>query len=722
MATGRFSISSSVTSFDNNGTISANVSLVPPTTITKSRKTYAKFNPDCLETNYSNVNEATVRVDYSGANYIRVTAGLFIKYNNLFYCVQQIEKPGWKILTAKEMSSAGLSTGDTDSDGNGAYWYVRIDNTTDLTFTFTVPKYIAQGESLYVAVSGIYDIDMYYDDGASRYYGKEIGESNPSSSYNYAHTSLNNFADYIEIKSCNRSYTMGSVSISYPTFCASDKSIITIPSVYNAYKMVLQRSLDNGSTWSDIYTNSTASSLDGTSSWTITYNNFLCSNATDSRITATLNAAAPIPKITYTDSGRTSTAIYRALYYGKSTVTKTGGTSEVLDLTSTTPSEMTLSADYNNRAVDSITISKTSITDRTRIKFREAFVETSLPNRSFTADNTNLTYTLESLDSNNSLNTNLGNYFTHPNGSYEYRVYPSLDGAENYVSSAGTNYISLYYVKNTTKLEMIRPIEMGQQMAETLKLIINPAKENIPAGSSFTIYVANNGNDASPAWEELPMTCIGSTSNPEVDTYMFSNTTKTADTWKLLIKVVADKGTATSDFYLTYMTTIINGGEAAESAFDSLDKIVLDALAKSIDIEIPDGYNHYKVFGTLIPNHTSATVTLKVNGLASGYRTVMLKTANSSTATLSKSTATNSAGVLGTNPTANNMAYLECDLIKLPNATNWQIVSKLLCYTGLTYAQSQINPTGGLNKLNIASSNTSYGFAAGSSLTIVGVK
>ena len=68
---------------------------------------------------------------------------------------------------------------------------------------------------------------------------------------------------------------------------------------------------------------------------------------------------------------------------------------------------------------------------------------------------------------------------------------------------------------------------------------------NIPAESTFKVYVCNNGFDTSPTWEDATTSVTGGL------VHMFENTTKTGAAWGVIIKVVVTRGEGEGACYVS---------------------------------------------------------------------------------------------------------------------------------------------------------------------------
>ena len=75
------------------------------------------------------------------------------------------------------------------------------------------------------------------------------------------------------------------------------------------------------------------------------------------------------------------------------------------------------------------------------------------------------------------------------------------------------------------------------------KALIN-IQGNFPVGSVLTVWICNNGNDATPTWEEVTRDALNG------DKIFFANTTKTAGTWGVKVKVELQRGSATETCYI----------------------------------------------------------------------------------------------------------------------------------------------------------------------------
>ena len=521
--------------------------------------------------------------------------------------------------------------------------------------------------------------------------------SDPRSPKSGSSSSDGNYFPLASIGVCRRANTMSTVSVNYPSFTCSSKAIVSIPTVKNAYKMELQKSTDNGTNWTKIYETSTSTSMTDNVTWSIK------DLANDTNVDAVFSCPPPIPDQSINVSDATVPTKYRAIYTGKSDNTVTGSSNlEILDLSLPTPTDSLLNIEnYSGRTAETFSITNTTITDLSRISFKEMFARTSLPNTIQTCTNGVLQYNIHALDENNSLETNLGNYFTLPNGDYEYRIYPILDGSTDYMSTDNSTYQYFKYTKSITKLEMTRPIEMGAVQPTKIKLLLIPSIDKLPSGATLTFYVANNGNDENIAWEELPYSCLGTAANPNCDLYCFTNESKTADTWKVMVKAVADKGTANTEVSLKSIIVVINGGEVDNrpSGYKYLTNVVLDTTAITVDLEIPQGYRKYKIIGNIINARSGGNPRIRLNNITSGYNCYYVYMSDS---TINYNNY--SSKMCNTTTKIGKLPQFELDLFYYDS--KWYGTMTAIGSAGASNSHGVISLTSDLNTINIISNMT----------------
>lgn len=122
-----------------------------------------------------------------------------------------------------------------------------------------------------------------------------------------------------------------------------------------------------------------------------------------------------------------------------------------------------------------------------------------------------------------------------------------LNGAHTWKVTAddgngGTATRTITFTKAVTGIAFTTKVLAADDMPT--KAIVN-MKGNIPAGAALKIEICNNGNDASPTWEDITQKVqLG-------QKHFFTNKTKTASAWGVALRVTVDKGTATETCYIT---------------------------------------------------------------------------------------------------------------------------------------------------------------------------
>ncbi|MDR2044156.1 MAG: DUF6273 domain-containing protein [Clostridium sp.] len=116
----------------------------------------------------------------------------------------------------------------------------------------------------------------------------------------------------------------------------------------------------------------------------------------------------------------------------------------------------------------------------------------------------------------------------------------TITAADQYGASATRTYT---FSRNESQIlvELATPLA-ADAMPERIILAIGRV---IPAGATLTVEVCNNGNDASPAWENC-------TNNVQAGLlYNFTNSAKTAANWGVNIWVSVDRNGASGDCYIS---------------------------------------------------------------------------------------------------------------------------------------------------------------------------
>lgn len=99
------------------------------------------------------------------------------------------------------------------------------------------------------------------------------------------------------------------------------------------------------------------------------------------------------------------------------------------------------------------------------------------------------------------------------------------------------------FTKNMTSFSIEPSIPFEASVMPTR--IALSVSRSIPGGSTFEVLVCNNANDASPTWEDATSAVVGNL------VHVFTNTTKTAATWAVGIKVNVERGTGSGACYVS---------------------------------------------------------------------------------------------------------------------------------------------------------------------------
>ena len=101
---------------------------------------------------------------------------------------------------------------------------------------------------------------------------------------------------------------------------------------------------------------------------------------------------------------------------------------------------------------------------------------------------------------------------------------------------------TLTFTKAVTSVEFEQTLAMEADAMPT-KALVN-IQGNFPAGCTLQVWICNNGNDASPTWEDI--TQKASTGQK----HYFTNQTKTAAAWGVKVKAKLLRGSATETCYI----------------------------------------------------------------------------------------------------------------------------------------------------------------------------
>lgn len=101
---------------------------------------------------------------------------------------------------------------------------------------------------------------------------------------------------------------------------------------------------------------------------------------------------------------------------------------------------------------------------------------------------------------------------------------------------------TLTFTKAVTSIRFEQALAMSADAMPT-RAILN-IQGSFPTGSTLTVWICNNGNDAAPTWEEVTQKVLSR------DKIFFNNDTKTAASWGVKIRVDLQRGTATEACYI----------------------------------------------------------------------------------------------------------------------------------------------------------------------------
>jgi hypothetical protein len=122
-----------------------------------------------------------------------------------------------------------------------------------------------------------------------------------------------------------------------------------------------------------------------------------------------------------------------------------------------------------------------------------------------------------------------------PNGSHTLTI-RATDGIDTSVRTyTFTKLVETLKIQNSTPWTL-------STMPTRIMLVIT---RNIPSTATFKVEVCNNGYDASPKWED----CTDAVKSGLV--HVFTNTTKTATNWGVLVRVTVERNGATGACYVS---------------------------------------------------------------------------------------------------------------------------------------------------------------------------
>lgn len=121
------------------------------------------------------------------------------------------------------------------------------------------------------------------------------------------------------------------------------------------------------------------------------------------------------------------------------------------------------------------------------------------------------------------------------NGSHTLTI-SATDGIDTTVRTiVFTKLVDKFSIQNSTPWA-------SSTMPSRIMLVVT---RNIPSTSTFKVEVCNNGNDASPTWENATDAVVSGL------VHVFSNTKKTASNWGVLVRVTVERNGATGACYVS---------------------------------------------------------------------------------------------------------------------------------------------------------------------------
>lgn len=116
----------------------------------------------------------------------------------------------------------------------------------------------------------------------------------------------------------------------------------------------------------------------------------------------------------------------------------------------------------------------------------------------------------------------------------------TITATDDYGGTATRTYT---FTKNETEIELTLATPLAADHMIT-KAIMSVTRQ-IPAGATFTVEACNNGNDASPTWEDVTQAVTSGSK------FFLSNTTKTADAWGYNFRIKVKRKDATGDCFIS---------------------------------------------------------------------------------------------------------------------------------------------------------------------------
>lgn len=122
------------------------------------------------------------------------------------------------------------------------------------------------------------------------------------------------------------------------------------------------------------------------------------------------------------------------------------------------------------------------------------------------------------------------------NGSHTLEI----TATDDYGGTATRTYT---FTKSETEIELTLATPLAADDVIT-KGIMSVVRQ-IPAGAIFTVEACNNGNDASPTWEDITQAVVSGSK------FFLTNTKKTAAAWGFNFRIKVDRNGATGDCFIT---------------------------------------------------------------------------------------------------------------------------------------------------------------------------
>lgn len=116
----------------------------------------------------------------------------------------------------------------------------------------------------------------------------------------------------------------------------------------------------------------------------------------------------------------------------------------------------------------------------------------------------------------------------------------TITATDNYGGAVTRTYT---FSKNETEIEIT--LETPLPADAMITKAIMSVTQQIPAGAEFTVEACNNGNDASPTWEDVTQ-AVNSGSK-----FFFSNKTKTAESWGFNFRIKVKRNGASGDCFIS---------------------------------------------------------------------------------------------------------------------------------------------------------------------------